>query len=70
MNYKAVFIPTQVDLKKALDLGVMINLDNEVEMEVVDDLLKNECKNTSTTSIGLRINPGINLLNSRRNKYR
>ena len=49
-----------MDLKKALDLGVIINLDNEVEMQLVDDLLKKECRDTSTRSIGLRVNPGIN----------
>ena len=49
-----------MDLKKALDLGVIINLDNEVEMQLVDDLLKKECKDTSTRSIGLRVNPGNN----------
>ena len=49
----------QVDLKKALDLGVIINLDNEFEMEVVDELLKNECKGLETPSIGLRLNPVV-----------
>jgi len=52
-------VKSKVDLKKALDLGVIINLDNEFEMEVVDELLKNECKGLETPSIGLRLNPVV-----------
>ena len=46
-------------MKKALDLGVVINLDNDFEMAIVDDLLKNECKDSKSSMIGLRINPCV-----------
>lgn len=36
-----------------------MNLDNEHEAELVDNLLKNECKNFQSASIGLRINPVV-----------
>ena len=34
----------QVDLTRALDAHVTLNLDNEREAEVVDQLLKGPCK--------------------------
>ena len=49
---------TKRDLEQALHLGVGINLDNEHELSLVDDLLKNTCKD-SKSLIGLRINPVV-----------
>ena len=54
----------QGDLKKALDLGVVINLDNEYEMEIVDELIKAQGLSCPVTKgrvqvIGLRINPAF-----------
>jgi diaminopimelate decarboxylase len=46
-------------LKTAIEAGVVMNLDNEHEAELVDNLLKNECKNFQSASIGLRINPVV-----------
>ena len=51
-------VKTKVDLKRALDMNIYINLDNEREMELTDELLKNECKG-SKSKIGLRINPVV-----------
>ena len=51
-------VKTNVDLKRALDAGVYINLDNEREMARVDALLKAECKG-SKSKLGLRINPVV-----------
>ena len=46
-------------MKKALQLGVNINLDNDHEMEIVDRLMRNDYKGGKAKSkhIGLRINP-------------
>ena len=46
-------------MRKALELGVNINLDNDHEMEIVDRLMRNEYKGGTAKSkhIGLRINP-------------
>ncbi|TRY63185.1 hypothetical protein TCAL_02083 [Tigriopus californicus] len=49
---------TKLDLKTALDAGVYINLDNEHEMAIVDELLKDGCSG-SKAKLGLRINPVV-----------
>ena len=51
----------QFDLKKALDLGVVVNLDNEFEMEMVDELMKESRLEGGGGSfmIGLRLNPVV-----------
>ena len=54
----------QADLKRALDLGVVINLDNEYEMEIVDELIKAQGLSCPLNKgrvqvIGLRINPAF-----------
>ena len=46
----------QVDLRKALDLNIVVNLDNELEIELVDKLLQERDGNQNRV-IGLRINP-------------
>ena len=40
-------------------MGIVINLDNDYEMEIVDDLLKTSCKGCKSPSIGLRVNPVV-----------
>ena len=40
-------------------MGIVINLDNDYEMEIVDDLLRTSCKGCKSPSIGLRINPVV-----------
>ena len=40
-------------------MGIVINLDNDFEMEIVDDLLKTSCKGCKSPSIGLRVNPVV-----------
>ena len=40
-------------------MGIVINLDNDYEMEIVDDLLKSSCKGCKSPSIGLRVNPVV-----------
>lgn len=52
--------PFQDDLIRALDLNVVINLDNELEMETVDELLSQQGPNQDRV-IGLRINPTIDV---------
>ena len=47
------------ELERAIQSGVVINLDNEHEMEMVDDLLKTTCVGLRPPSIGLRINPVV-----------
>lgn len=47
------------ELERAIKSGVVINLDNEHEMEMVDDLLKTACTGFNPPSIGLRINPVV-----------
>ena len=47
------------ELERAIRSGVVINLDNEHEMEMVDDLLKTTCAGFCPPSIGLRINPVV-----------
>ena len=49
----------QVDIKTALEMGIVINLDNDYEMEIVDDLLETSCKGCKSPSIGLRVNPVV-----------
>jgi len=44
---------------RAIKSGVVINLDNEHEMEIIDDLLRTSCQGYSPPSIGLRINPVV-----------
>ena len=34
-------------------------MDNDLEIGIVDDLLKNECKDSKSSMIGLRINPCV-----------
>ena len=43
----------------AIETGIIMNLDNEHEAEVVDELLKNECKDFEPNVIGMRINPVV-----------
>jgi len=50
---------TKADIKTALETGIIMNLDNEHEAEVVDELLKNECKDFEPNVIGMRINPVV-----------
>jgi diaminopimelate decarboxylase len=47
------------ELERAIKSGVVINLDNEYEMEMVEDLLAGSCKGFHPYSIGLRINPVV-----------
>ena len=52
----------QDDLRKALELGIVINLDNEFEMELVDELVRDRQIPSSEATkqlIGLRINPAF-----------
>ena len=49
----------QADIKGALEAGIIMNLDNEHEAEVLDQLLKNECKDFKPYIIGVRINPVV-----------
>ena len=44
-------------LRRALDMNIVINLDNEVEMELVDELLQEQQFRNQDRVIGLRINP-------------
>ena len=46
----------QADLRKVLDLNIVVNLDNELEIELVDKLLQERDGNQNRV-IGLRINP-------------
>ena len=46
-------------MKTALEAGIIMNLDNEHEAEIVDDLIKNECKHFPASIIGIRINPVV-----------
>ena len=46
----------QADLRKVLDLNIVVNLDNELEIELVDNLLHERDGNQNRV-IGLRINP-------------
>jgi len=48
---------TPSELREAVDLGLHINLDNEVEMAVVDEYIKTGVKEVPV--IGLRINPVV-----------
>ena len=48
-----------MDIKTALEMGIVINLDNDYEMEIVDDLLRTSCKSCKSPSIGLRVNPVV-----------
>ena len=46
-------------MKIALETGIIMNLDNEHEAEIVDSLLKNECQDFTPNIIGIRINPVV-----------
>lgn len=48
---------TRSDLRQAMLHGVQINLDNDLELELVDELLKEVGETNS--SFGLRVNPGV-----------
>ena len=50
---------TKSDIKTALESGVIMNLDNEHEAQVVDDLLKTQCRDFQPNVIGIRINPVV-----------
>ena len=50
---------TKNDIKTALEAGIIMNLDNEHEAQVVDDLLKHQCKDFKPNVIGVRINPVV-----------
>ena len=55
---KSIEAKFQDDLEQVLKLGIQVNLDNDHEMELVDELLKNSCQGT-TAKVGLRINPVV-----------
>ena len=38
-----IIVFPQLDVKTALEAGIVMNLDNELEAEMVETLLKNEC---------------------------
>jgi len=44
---------TKADIKTAIEAGIIMNLDNEHEAEMVDELLKNQCnaKTLNPTSL-------------------
>ncbi len=46
---------TKADIKKAIEAGVVMNLDNEHEAEMADNLLKNECQDFTPGTIGIRL---------------
>lgn len=50
---------TKADIKTAIEAGIIMNLDNEHEAEMVDELLKNQCKDFEPNIIGMRINPVV-----------
>ena len=58
-SLKNLFTLLKVDIKTAIEMGIVINLDNEYEMEIVDDLLKTTCKGSKSPIIGLRVNPVV-----------
>ena len=45
---------SQADIKIAIEAGIIMNLDNEHEAEMVDELLKNQCKDFQPNIIGMR----------------
>ena len=45
---------SQADIKTAIEAGIIMNLDNEHEAEMVDELLKNQCKDFQPNIIGMR----------------
>ena len=49
---------SQADVKTAIEAGIIMNLDNEHEAEMVDELLKNECKDFQPNIIGMRYSLG------------
>ena len=49
----------KADIKTAIETGIVMNLDNEYEAEMVDELLKNQCKDFQPNIIGMRINPVV-----------
>ena len=48
------FTLSQADIKIAIEAGIIMNLDNEHEAEMVDELLKNQCKDFQPNIIGMR----------------
>ena len=45
---------SQADIKIAIEAGIIMNLDNEHEAQMVDELLKNQCKDFQPNIIGMR----------------
>ena len=50
---------SQADIKTAIEAGIIMNLDNEHEAEMVDELLKNQCKDFQPNIIGMRYSLGF-----------
>lgn len=48
-----------LDITRAIKAGVVMNLDNDYEMNLVDELLNSSCKQYRQSQIGLRINPVV-----------
>jgi diaminopimelate decarboxylase len=59
-NFTKTFVGQyRPELERAIKAGVVINLDNEHEMDLIDQLLKTTCAGYSPPSVGLRINPVV-----------